>query len=491
MVSEKNRLRVLENSDLDAIHGASMQVLEKTGVQVDSEEALGILEKNGYDVDRKTKRVRMTESKVMEAVKSCQKNWRWHARSEKHSIDMVDGRTKFGPGSQCLLYMDPWTDEIREATLNDGILICRLLDALDSCSLGYLPTYPHDVPPEAMSIVWWMAGLANTSKPVCGGGGDPAEFELTQRLTEIFWGSREALSKKNVFPAYIDPISPLSHDKYMTETLLRHALHDSPVFVMVMALAGGTAPASLAGLLVQQNAEILSAIAIAKCVQKMPKIVYGSVSCPLDMRSGISATGAPEFSLIGIGTVQMAKYYGLPSDAGVQSDSKTVDAQTTYEKTQSALSITLAGADFSDLGMGSTEAFTLFSPIQLVIDDEIVSNVTRIAEGIAVNDKTLSVDVIAKTGPGGNFLKQKEILKQFRQEHSQPALSDRSPRQHWAGAGATKAYDRARTRVNHILGTHQPEPLEPNVRQGIDDLILQYTKEYNLQRLETVTTPFQ
>src|SRR4030067_24011 len=255
MVSEKNRLRVLENSDLDASHGASMKVLEKTGVQVDSEEALGILEKNGYAVDRKTKRVRMTEPKVMEPVKSCQKNWRWHARSEKHSIDMVDGRTKFGPGAQCLLYMDPWTDEIREATLNDGILICRLLDALDNCSLGYVPIYPHDVPPEAQSIVMWIAGLANTSKPCCGGGGDPAEFELTRRLAEIFFGEKEALGKKNVFPGYIDPISPLGHDRWMVETLIRHAQHDSPVFVMVMGLAGGTAPASLAGLLVQQNAE--------------------------------------------------------------------------------------------------------------------------------------------------------------------------------------------------------------------------------------------
>src|SRR4030042_5815986 len=101
---------------------------------------------------------------------------------------------------------------------------------------------------------------------------------------------------------------------------------------MVMALAGGTAPASLAGLLVQQNAEILSSIAIAKCVQKAPKIIYGAVSCPLDMRSGIAATGAPEFSLIGVGAVQLAKYYRLPSNMGVQSDSQTIDAKTTYEK---------------------------------------------------------------------------------------------------------------------------------------------------------------
>jgi trimethylamine:corrinoid methyltransferase-like protein len=49
-----------------------------------------------------------------------------------------------------------------------------------------------------------------------------------------------------------------------------HVGRGSLVFVMVMALAGGTAPASLAGLLVQQNAEILSSIAIARCVQNAP-----------------------------------------------------------------------------------------------------------------------------------------------------------------------------------------------------------------------------
>ena len=333
MVSNKRMLRVLDKSDLEAIHGATIEVLGKTGVLVQSDKALTLLDDGGFEVDKKTKIVRMSESSVMEAVKSCRKSWRWHARSEKHSVDMVDGSTKFGPGSQCLFYLDPETGQIRSSTLKDGILICRLLDALDTSSLGYIPIYPHDVPPEAMSIVMWMAGLLNSSKPTYGSSGDDPEFELMLRIVEIFFGDREALSKKNPFPGYIDPISPLGHDRCMTETLVRHAASDSPVFVVVMALAGGTAPASLAGLLVQQNAEVLSSIAIAKCVSKAPKIVYGSVSCPLDMRTGIAATGAPEFSLLGVGSVQVAKFYGLPSDMGVQSDSKTVDAQTTYEKT--------------------------------------------------------------------------------------------------------------------------------------------------------------
>ncbi len=486
MISEKRRLRMLDQADVEAIHGASLEVLEKTGVFVDNDEALGLLRTMGHEVDPKKKIVKMPEGLVTEALKSCQKNWRWEARSKRHSFDMVDGRTKSGPGAQCLLYMDHRTDEVRDATLTDGITACRLLDALDESAFGYLPIYPHDVPPEVMSIVMWMAGLVNSSKVTGGSSGDKAEFELMLRITEMFFGSRDALGKKNVFPGYIDPISPLGHDRYMTETILRHAEADSPVFVMVMALAGGTAPASIAGLLVQQNAEILSSIAIAKCVTKAPKIVYGSVSCPMDMRSGIAATGAPEFSIIGSASVQMAKHYGLPSDMGVQSDSKTVDEQTAHEKTQSALTAVLSGADFAELFLGSTESFTLCSPVQMIIDAEISASVSRIARGIEVNERTLSVEVIHRAGPGGNFLKQKDTMSQFRKEHMQPKLADRSTRRQWSNTGSSTARDRARKRVDELLKTHVPEPLAPELRKDADAFIAEFTRDYDLRKLETV-----
>ena len=484
MVTAKDMLTVLGKADLEQIHGATLEVLEKTGVFVDSPEALDLLERNGHSVDRKTRTVRMSEASVTEAVKSCADNFRWHARSEKYSVDVVDGRTKFGPGAQCLFYIDPETDEYRPSTLQDGIRITRLLDALDTCTLGYVPVYPGDVPADAMSMVMWATGLMHTSKPSCGGSGNAREFELTLRVSELLLGDRELVSKKPLFPGYIDPISPLGHDKGMLETLLRYSEMDLPVFIMVMALAGGTAPASLAGLLVQQNAEILSTIAIAKCVTKSPKVVYGSVSCPMDMRSGIAATGAPEFSLLGVGAVQLAKFYNLPSDMGVQSDSKTVDAQTSYEKMQSAMMAVLSGADLAELFMGSTEAFNAFSPIQLMIDDEIASNVTRIADGIQVDEGTLSVDVIGKIGPQGNFLKHKATMAQFRKEHRQARLSDRMTRHQWASNGSKRAEERAKERMYEILRTHTPEPLEPEVSKGMAALLREYAKGFDPRRLE-------
>jgi len=483
MVSNKNMLRILDKADLEHIHGATLEVLGRVGVSVDSKEALEILSKNGFEVDRKTKIVKMSESKVTEAVRNCRRDFRWHARSEKDSFDIVDGRTKFGPGAQCLYYIEPDSERVRATTLQDGINICRLLDALDSSALGYIPVYPSDVPVSAMSIVMWVAGLVNSSKPVVGGSGDRSDFELMLRIADIFLGDRELLRKKPMFPGYIDPISPLGHDQVMLETLLRYSEMDLPVFVMVMALAGGTAPASLAGLLVQQGAEILSSAVIAKCVTKAPKIVYGSVSCPLDMRSGIASTGSPEFSLIGVGSVQMAKFYGLPSAIGAQSDSKTVDAQTSYEKMQAALMATLSGADFAELFLGSTETFNAYSLVQLMIDDEIASYVRRISNGIEVNEETLSVDVIAKTGPLGNYLKHPRTMKQFKREHSQARLSDRTTRRQWTAAGAKDVKERARERAADLLRSHTTDPLEPDMKKSLNRLIWEYTKDYDVDKL--------
>jgi len=484
MVSKKRMLKILEKGALDAIHSSSLKVLETIGVKINSSEALTLLERAGYAVDKNSKIVRMPESLVMEAVKSCQRNFKWHARSKKFTVDAVDGRTKLGPGSQCLYFIDPFTEVLRPATFSDGAVACRLLDAVDSSSLGFLPIYPHDVSEEAMSILMWVAGFVHSSKLAYGSSGDPKEFELMLRIAEILLGDRERFRKVSLFPGYIDPISPLGHDSGMTETILRHMEWDSPVFVTVMALAGGTAPASLAGLLVQQNAEVLSSIAIAKCASDRPKIVYGSVSCPLDMRSGIAATGAPEFSLIGVGAIQLAKYYGLPSNMGVQSDSKTVDAQTTYEKAIAATMATMAGADFSELFLGSTESFNAWSPVQCMIDDEIASNAARIAQGIEVSEETLSVEVIGKTGPLGNYLKQMDTLKQYRRQHHSALLSDRRTRQQWAAGGSPDAKARAIARVKDLLRNHVPEPMSPDVCKDLDRLIGEYTQEYSVASIE-------
>ena len=484
MVSNGQMLKVLDKGDLDAIHGATLQVLERTGVLVNSDEHLDLLQNKGLLVDRQTRIVKIPEAAVMEAVKNAKRNFKWYARSEKNSIQVVDGRTKLGPGAECSYYIDPETEMARAPTLEDGLACCRLLDALPNVQIAYVPMYVSDVPESSARMLQMAGGLINSSKCTFGGSFNKDDVEMSMRLGEAILGDREKLRKKPLFCGYVDPISPLAHEHTMLEALTGYAKMEMPVFVTVMALAGGTAPASLAGLLVQMNAEVLSSIVIMNTVTKAPKAIYGSVSCPLDMRTGISVTGSPEFSLIGVGAVQLAKYYRLPSNMGIQSDSKTVDAQTAYEKAFAALAAVSAGADFCDLFVGSTEAFNSWSPVQAIIDDEIASNALRFAHGIEVNDETLSVDLINKVGPMGSYLKQKDTLLRFRKEHSFAKLTDRNTRSAWEAAGSKDAKRRAKDRMVELLNSHTPEPLETDVRKSIDSLIREYTKTYGADSLE-------
>jgi len=101
-----------------------------------------------------------------------------------------------------------------------------------------------------------------------------------------------------------------------------------------------------------------------------------------------------------------------------------------------------------------------------------------------VNEETLSVKVISKTGHLGNFLKQKETLEQFRREHLAPKLSDRATRQHWVASGSKDTIARAKNRMNELLDSHTPEPIEPEIRKDFDALITKYSRDYSLSALE-------
>jgi len=53
---------------------------------------------------------------------------------------------------------------------------------------------------------------------------------------------------------------------------------------------------------------------------------------------------------------------------------------------------------------GAIDASNAMSPELLVIDNEIIAAIRRLARGFEVNDDTLALDIINKVGPGGIFL---------------------------------------------------------------------------------------
>jgi len=250
-----------------------------------------------------------------------------------------------------------------------------------------------------------------------------------------------------------------------------------PVLIAAAPQSGSTAPATLAGLLVQQNAEILSSIVILQSVadpgKKVPAI-YGTAPATFDQRHGTMVYGCPESAMINVASSQIAKYYGLPcrGTAGT-TESKLPDMQAGYEAMMTLLMTAMSGCNIivNATGGALCPGIDAMSLEKAVIDNEIAAHVSRILNGITVNDETLAVDVIREVGPEGHYLSHRHTLKHFTSEHPMPKISDRKPIDQWLKDHDQDIRSKAREEAKKILLTHHPEPLDRGIERQLDEII--------------------
>jgi len=243
-----------------------------------------------------------------------------------------------------------------------------------------------------------------------------------------------------------------------------------PVEVMTMPIAGANGPITVAGSILIGNAQFLAGNTIIQMANPGAPIMYSSYPLSMDMKTGAFSVAFPEASLITVGHIQMAKYYGLPSyGGGTISSAKVPDEHAAYEKATNALLCTLAGSDVCGT-IGLVENYSVLSYEQMLIDYEMYTMILKMHEGINVDDDTLALDVIRNVGQEGHFLTQKHTLLHSR-EVWVPMLTDARPYPTWKEAGAKSVVERAREKVKQILKTHKPEPLDSNVKEKLTETI--------------------
>jgi trimethylamine--corrinoid protein Co-methyltransferase len=251
-------------------------------------------------------------------------------------------------------------------------------------------------------------------------------------------------------------------------------------YIASMAMAGGTAPVNLAGVVVQTNAEILAGIVLTQLTRKGTPVFYSSYGTALDLRLGTSPLGSPETALIGAAVAGLCRYYQIPCLVpGIMSDSKQQGSQAAFEKTLTGVTAAMAGASLQ-VGIGGLETGLTFDFGQAVLDDEIVRIIKHLKRGFEVNADTLSVDLIDEVGHFGEFLSHDSTLAKMR-TLSQTHLFDRNNREDWELNGKPDSYDKALTRAREILNTHEPAPLPPGAAEQIRSIVDEAEKELELK----------
>jgi len=485
------QLKVLSRDQILEVHYATLDVLQHTGVVVHSKEALKVLKEAGADIDYKKERAWIPPHLVEEAIRKTPHGFRLCGRNPKKYCKFEGNRVYFGTAGGPPNVLD-LNGNRRRATTKDFEDLVRLTDALENIDIagaGITGMVDEiDLPETVRNARNFLRRLRNTDKPGgLGAGRGKAQAIDSIKLGCVVTGDLEKLRGNPMGWCHVNPVSPLMLSKELIESAIVYARHGLPIHFGSEVLGSATGPATLAGILVQMNAENLSGIVIAQFAAKpqhRPPILYGCISGILDQRTVVPALGSPEAGLINVASAQIAKYYGMASrGSGGYTESKIPDAQAGYESMMTLMMTAMAGTNFIYASGGLEPGVLSISYEKYVLDNDMIGMIRRIMDGICVTDETLAVDIIDKVGPGGHYLTQKHTIKFITKEYYFPTTFDRNNYERWVKSDSKDIREAARNRARKILEEHQPEPMDKDIEEDLQRMIRQIEKrEIRLKR---------
>jgi len=455
-------LEVLSRDQLHRLHTAALDILEKVGVKF-SPEALKLFEDAGAEVNHKEQIVKIPYYLVEECVRKSPHAITVHGRDPRHTFEVGRDSVHFGTVGFATRIVDPETEKYRPLLKTDLANLAKLADALEHVNFFLTMGFPTDVPVEVGDRYQWLISLENIGKHIWCQSLDRDGAIDAIRMGSLICGGEKELAKRPIFTILVCLPSPLQHDPGGTEALIEASRVGIPTIVDSGPMSGANSPATLAGTLALNVAELLSAVVLTRLVNPRSPIILSTWARSLDMKTGSVVFGSPEFGLLHICLAQMGKFYDIPSaGGGVLCDSKILDAQNGYEKMLTGILPALGGLNMVS-GMGLTASESIACYEQLVMDNEVVGMIKRARRGVDFSEESLAVDLIKKVQFEGNFLKEKHTVQHFQSEHWIPTLSDRETPDGWVHQGCPDFRNKARGIAMQILKKHQPAPVPRDV----------------------------
>jgi trimethylamine--corrinoid protein Co-methyltransferase len=465
------RFEMLSRDQLQALFDGVLHVLENIGLEVHHDEARDILKETGAWVEGK--RVRIPQYLVKRSLETAPRSFTIYARdgNPAHDIHIGPGRAHFGPGPTPPNFTDVETLERRPYLKDDARIVATVVDALpniDFCeSLGTV----SDVHPDLAATYEFAEMFPNTSKPIVAWSFGWDDSEDIHKIAVAEAGGQEAFEKRPNYVHYCEPLSPLVSTFEAVDKLIFAARNRVPLIFTPCPLAGGTAPMTAAGIIIQAAAESWMGCTLAQAIQPGVPFFMGGVLSVMDMNAMILSYGAPELSLMMAGATELAHFAGIPLwQTGGCTDSKVLDEQAALEGSMSCFFSALSGGDLCH-DVGYTESGITGSILQTVMMDEAIGYSRRITRGIEVNEDTLATDSIHNVGPDGHYLYEEHTHRYFKTEFWYPNLCDRHNYEEWVEAGKTRMRDRVVERTRDILSSHKPSAIKPDTQKAIEEIL--------------------
>jgi trimethylamine--corrinoid protein Co-methyltransferase len=460
------RTQVWGEEDCRHVHEATLTVLAECGVDVHGyPAALELFAAAGADV--RGERVRLGADLVESALASAPRSRPVAGRSADHelSLDLRDGESYFGPGSDCLYIRDPHDGSLRRVTVTDIEGMAALCDRLPNMDFVMSMGLPADAPLVIDDLAAAAAMLRATCKPLMVAPKDGLAVDILRRMAQ-------ACGNADSIMVYAMPSPPLQHDGDALGKVIACAELQVPLIYAPAPSCGTTAPRSVPAAVVVGNAEVLSGLVLHQSVQPGAPFVYGAGVGAPDMRTAFDPHGAPEVWLGSQLGADLARFYGLPSfNYAGMTDANDLDEQWAAEE----LAFCIVGAlqrstlihDVGYLQVGLQSSYE-----SLVFGDECVAWARTYLQEVRVDAESLAVDEILAVGPGGHHLARKYTRRHGR-DFWIPTLFDRIVHDRWVAGGARTLKDRIRARTAELLAAEAPYRADAKACAELDALLVE------------------
>ncbi len=465
-------LRVLSDDEKHQVHERTLNLLWNVGVRVDSALGRKILVDAGAEIEPGTEIVYFPRKIVEESLRLAPKDFTLGARRPGWDLEMNTGDCTLVADGEGTSIIDRKTGENRATNFNDWLEVTRLIDALDEIGVYWSMTDSGagDQSIPSMAYYWGMI-FQNFSKHVQDAVPTAAHAPWFLEILQTVFGDRETIRKTQPVSLLLCPQSPLIIDEQYTDAYLALRGWDIPVAIMPMPLMGGTAPGNKISSVVLGNCEVLAMLCLLQTAAPGTPVIYAPVVATINPRTGFYSGGAIENAVLSSAAIEMGRYYRLPVEGtGGGTDQFVPGIQAGYERALTAMMPVLSWPDLM-VSPGLLGGSMILSMDQLLIDIEIFRMNRQAHRGISTQKDKWLDDVIERVGPAGNFLGERSTRDSIR---SGTWLINRlgihEPLKSWEDAGKPTVDDQVKEKIDKILATHKPLPLDREIVQELGQI---------------------
>lgn len=464
-------LKPFSPQDVERIHKAALDVLSEIGLSQAPDrgrdamiDAGAILGDDG--------RLRFPNALVEDTIAGAARGFTLHARDPKHDLDLSGARVHFGTAGAAVHLVDLQTLDYRDSTLRDLYDAARIADQLDNIHFFQRPMVARDLPDNReLDLNTIYACCSGTTKHVGTSFTEASVMpDALEMLHLIAGGEDEWRARPFVSASVCFVVPPLKFATESCEVMERCIDGGVPVLLLSAGQAGATAPAPLAGAVVQAVAECLAGLVYVNAIKPGHPAIFGTWPFVSDLRTGAMSGGSGEQALLSAGCAQMHRFYDLPGGAAAgMADSKLPDMQAGWEQAMSNVMAGLSGLNMVYEAAGMHASLLGFSHDSLILGDDLIGQALRCVRGIEVDDDALSVETMAKVcldGPG-HFLGSDQTLSRMQTDYVYPTLANRSSPKEWEESNKPDLLTNAMKRKEAILASASAASFAPGLDQSL------------------------